>query len=158
MPIGPHAKDPELGYGLLAFGSSGAWELTIDESLDEDDKWLAEIEGPNTYLAFSLKDLGVVRDALAYLLTRILKSQNGPLSHSGPQLGLTLGRLGESTISLVWDNEPEFDRCFLIIGPAGDSVVRVSLVDNDIKMLTDAFQEVVDQLPAVPTCQNHLAS
>jgi hypothetical protein len=133
-------------FGLVAFSSSGSWDLTIDESLDQEDKWTAEIEGPNIYISFSIRDLKVVEEALAYLERRNLDSPGHNLTAPSTGPGeLTLGEFGSNSIVLVWDNE-EFKRCFLIVGPRANSTMRLSLSGEDVEMLSKAFQEVVNEL------------
>jgi hypothetical protein len=144
-----HSKVSKKGYGLLAIGSSDGWELTIDESLDEDLKWEAELEGPNIYISYSFQDLKIVGVALEYLQSRILDGREVVHGRSRSRNGLTLGKFGASRISLMWDDE-DFDRCFIIVGPSSNSSIRLSLIGGDIKKLIGAFQKVVGQLPADP--------
>ncbi len=54
------------GFGLLANGSSGPWNIAIDESLDGGEYTL-EIDGPTVYLIFRLEDLAKPRQALRFL-------------------------------------------------------------------------------------------
>lgn len=146
MASDPHHKIARDGFGLMAIGSSDAWEVTIDESLDDDHEWEAEIEGPNIYISFSLKDLRVFRDALDYLQTRIMRKEDLLPSGSMTQDGLTLGKFGASRILLIWDNE-DFDRCFLVIGATGHSTVRFNLSGDEIRAFAKALEKVVGQLP-----------
>ena len=125
--------------GLIAFTSTGTWDITVAESFEENGVWEAEIEGPSIYVSFSFEDARMLGDALDYLTTRISRANQSPSN------GITLGKFGESKIMLIWDNE-DFDRCFLVVGPTNNSVIRFSLLDHDIKMLTKAFQNVVNQL------------
>jgi hypothetical protein len=142
----PQCTVPKNGFGLMAIGSSDSWEVTVDESLDKDQEWEAEIEGPNFYITFSLKKLQVLRDTLDYLQTRILGEGTSRLN-SIKQDGLTLGKFGASKITLIWDNE-DFDRCFFIIRGSGNAAIRLSLYGDEIKKLSKAFQKVVEQLPS----------
>jgi len=136
-------------FGLTAIGCSDAWDLTIDESLNEEEGWEAELEGPNLYASFSLQNLDVIKNALEYLQTRILVEHGASHEKTARREGLTLGKFGESKVELIWDDE-DFERCFLVVGPAGGSVIRLSLFGRDIEMLTLAFRKVVEQLPANP--------
>jgi hypothetical protein len=138
-------KISKLSHGLAAIGSSGAWDLTIDESLDEEGGWEAELEGPNIYLSFVLDDLHLIRAALEYLQSKKAVEPKETGRKSATRGGLTLGRIGESKITLIWDDE-DFDRCFIVVGPTGDSTIRLTLSGHDIKMLTGAFRKVIEQL------------
>ena len=42
----------ELRLGLMAFGRSNNWELSIDESTEGEDRWFVQLEGPSAYLYF----------------------------------------------------------------------------------------------------------
>jgi len=57
-------SDSTERWGLLANGSSGRWDISVDESLDREE-WSVEIDGPQTYLTFQLEDLNVVRQLSA---------------------------------------------------------------------------------------------
>src|SRR3954447_14354782 len=96
-------KPPEK-LGLLAYGTSGSWDVSVDESLD-GNRWFLEIEGPQTYLTFRLRDLEVIPQAL-----HLLHSCHGP--NLAQESTLELGQFGSSTVTLVRDNE-DFPRCFL---------------------------------------------
>jgi hypothetical protein len=122
------------GFGLVATGSSGGWGFEIDEALDRDNEWLAEIEGPQVYLVFQLRDLQVVSEA-----TRFLECPS-------PGAGMTMGSwIGSTDVRLVWDNEMPL-RCFLVIGAEGKATLRVILLEDDIRLLGEALQQVQDDL------------
>jgi hypothetical protein len=129
------------GFGLLAFGSSGRWDISVVESSDREE-WLLEIDGPQIYLIFQLRDLAVVGKAL-----RFLQAGPGTSSPQGEDVArLTLGRFGTDSVTLVWDNE-DFPRFFLVIGSEAKAVLHLSFQDNDIAMFIDALQQVVAELP-----------
>ncbi len=129
---------PRGGLGLLANGSSGRWDVAVDESLDEGE-WSLELDGPHTYLAFQLRDLQVVQRALRFL-------QSAPSNAPGHEHPLPIGRFGTASVSLVWDNECS-RRCFILIGPRARSTLRITLEPEDVRMLVDALQQVVEDLP-----------
>lgn len=138
----PGNDRPAGGLGLLANGSSRRWDLAVDES-PEGDEWSLEIDGPQTYLVFQLRELSVIPRALRFL-------QAGPGStraKGGPEEeALYLGRFGSASVSLHWDNE-SFPRCFLVIGPKARSTLRLSFEAEDIQMLSEALLQVVKDLP-----------
>jgi hypothetical protein len=121
--------------GLLANGSSRRWDIAVDET-GRRNEWLMEIEGPQTYLVFRLRELKVIAAALRFLQE----------ADEGNGAALRLGRFGSASASLMWDNE-DFPRCFLIIGPRARSTLRVSLEGEDIEMFIEALQQVVKDLP-----------
>jgi hypothetical protein len=135
------------GFGLLANGSSRLWEVMIDESLHREDEWSMELEGPNVYLVFQLRDLRVVPEVIEFLHARCrTPAAPGRRTRSARNEMLTLGRFGTASVSLVGDNE-ESARCFLLIGPRARSTLRLSLHREDCRMLLEAFRQVAEDLP-----------
>jgi hypothetical protein len=126
-------------FGLLATGQCGKWSVDIDENLDRDDEWIAEIDGPNVYLHFQIEGLKVISEAIDFL-------QNPQNGVEGRDQWLLLGKFGTAPVSLVWDNE-EFPRCFLVVGPRANAVLRLSLWTEDIEMLRQALGQVWSDLP-----------
>jgi hypothetical protein len=157
--MGTHAEQPAEGLGLLAQGSSRCWEFSISEHLGGAKGWSAELEGPNVYLVFQLQDLAVVAAALKLLRCRSAHSEcNGPTAFLAKDGALRLGRFGQSSMSIEWDDETP-DRCFLIVGPRARSVLRLTFQRDDISMLIEALTQVVEDLrengePAGPTPPN----
>jgi hypothetical protein len=124
---------PEERFGLLATGSCGRWVVDVDES-DGGDYYL-DLDGPTVYLVVRLSALSVLDRARRYLET----------PPSGGAEGIQLGQFGSAPVSLMWDNE-EFARCFLIVSEA-QCTLRVSLDEEDIRMLREALRQVVADLP-----------
>jgi hypothetical protein len=132
--MGQQAERSAGSYGLSANGTSPWWDVAIDESLDREGEWSAEIEGPNVYLVLRLRDLQVIAEAVRFL--------------GSPDAGgtLVLGKFGAASVSLEWDNEPPL-RCFLVIGPRARSTMRLSLDGEDVRMLREALRQVEADLP-----------
>jgi hypothetical protein len=125
--------EPNEGFGLLANGSAGQWAIDLDESPD-GTRWSLQLDGPQVYLDFAVKKLGVIAKALDYL--RSGRTRTDPLP---------LGTFGPADVSFHWDNEDN-GRCFLIVGlKAG--CMRVSLSAQDTVMLADALEQVLEDLP-----------
>ncbi|HYT94650.1 MAG TPA: hypothetical protein VEL76_38395 [Gemmataceae bacterium] len=136
--------------GLLAIGTSGSWEVSIDEALKGAERWYAQIEGPSVYLYFRLLDLNIVEKVLDSLEKRT-PSRNGPQAAPPKQTAdeLTLGVFGRAPVLLIWDDEFD-DRCFLVVGARSRSTMRVTLAGDDIPMLMEAFRQVREDLPSRP--------
>jgi hypothetical protein len=127
---------------LLANGSSGRWDVAVDESVDGSDLSM-ELENGPVYLFFKLQSLENVRQAFAYL-------RSGPdRSRRDDEQSLRLGHFGSSTVSLIWDDEDPL-RCFLVIGPSALSTLRLTLDGEDIRSLLAALEQVVEDLPPEP--------
>src|SRR5205823_4692737 len=117
-------KTPADEWGLLANGSAGCWNIEVDETLD-GKQWLLEIEGPQTYLAFQLRDLQVLARALKFLTADARSKQSNGQDAEAEDNALELGRFGSATVSLLRDNE-DFPRCFLVIRPEAGSCLQLS--------------------------------
>ncbi|MCA9073089.1 MAG: hypothetical protein KDA84_29405 [Planctomycetaceae bacterium] len=129
-------------YGLLAFGSSRCWDVAINETLNNENEWIGEIEGPNFYTSFQLDDLGVLSKAKAFLAQRPIENQSQTVRFAQPSL--VLGKFGQSAVSLFRDDEYE-DRCFFVV-EEGQSCIRITLLKNDIRMLEEAFSQLQSDL------------
>src|SRR5579864_4400288 len=92
--------EPTGEWGLLANGSSGSWDVAVNESLDGDE-WFLEIDGPQTYLIFQLSDGKVIAQAVRFLESS--SQPNTTLEQSSEENALTLGRFGSASVSLLRD-------------------------------------------------------
>ena len=63
-------------WGLLACGSSGQWQIDVDETRDGNE-WELQLDSPHIYLRFTLPDLQVVAKLLAYLQAPTPSETNG---------------------------------------------------------------------------------
>jgi hypothetical protein len=135
----PASEKAHRSFGLLACGSSGVWSVDIDESSDREGEWFLDIEGPRVYLNFPVRDLGIVPQVIAFL-------QLPPAARSTPNGSLTVGTFRDGPVTLVWDDE-DFPRCFVVIGTGANGTVRLSLHEEDIKMLLEAFRRAGEDLP-----------
>lgn len=134
------------GLGLLANGSSGDWDVAVDESFNGEE-WSLEIDGPQTYLVFQLQDLQVIRSALDLLQSRPLPAEKrGSHERSENESGLALGRFGSASVSLLWDNE-DFPRCFIVVDSKDRSTLRLSLEGEDLQKFIESLRQVVKGLP-----------
>ncbi len=142
-------EGPPDAYGLVAVGSSRGWDVAVDASLDREDEWNVEIEGPQVYIVFQLGDPGVLGRALEFLRCY----RRGPVKAAGQRDrgddDLVLGRFGASAVSLIWDDE-DFARCFLVVGAGARSTMRLSLFGDDIDQLTRALEQAVEGVPSKP--------
>lgn len=129
--------------GLLAYGSFGHWDVSVNESLDTA-AWFLELDGPSTYLFFQLQGLEVIRATLRFL--RAVAEESKEWDKRADESLLRLGRFGSAAVTLHKDNE-DFPRCFIVIGSPNESTLRISLDGEDIHMLHDAFVQVVNDLP-----------
>jgi len=138
------SEEPSEGLGLLANGSSRRWDVAVDEALDREE-WSLEIDGPQTYLVFQIRDLEIIPEALRFLQSGLQSDQSPRRRQKDDEGALPLGRFGSASVSLVWDNE-DFQRCFIVIGPGARSTARLSLGADDVRMLIEALRQVTKDL------------
>ena len=62
--ISPVDDEP---LGLLANGSSGPWEFSVDETISGNERWFAQIEGPSVYISFEIPSPAIVGEAVRFL-------------------------------------------------------------------------------------------
>jgi hypothetical protein len=129
-------------FGLVANGSSGAWDISINETIRGKEKWYADIEGPSVYLSFQLVDLDIVDKMIAFL-DRHVSADASPRKARSGKAGeeLTIGSFGQALVLLIGDNEYR-DRCFLVVGPKNGCCVRFPLWGEDTRMILDALRQV----------------
>jgi hypothetical protein len=128
-------KNGKEDTGLLALGSSGSWEVAIDETLTAPTRYFAQIEGPSIYLYFQIPTPELIESALGF----IGHSADG---HATPRNGDL--RIGDG-ISLVKDDEFD-DRFFLVIEAKSGPVVRFTIADDDLSHLVHALRSAKEDL------------
>ena len=131
--------------GLLAFGSSGPWEVAIDETLSGPARYFAQIEGPSVYLYFEIPAVELVEKALAYLEVRG-GVRTKPITGDG---ALNLGNNSDAQVSLVRDDEFE-DRYFLVVEAQAGTVIRFTITDEDLAHIAKALRNALEDLEGDP--------
>ena len=129
--MNPENGRPAAEYGLAGNGSSRQWDVAVEESLD-GGAWTLEIEGPQTYFVFQLREAQALSDVTRFLLEPATPDRTGPPYTARGEL--MIGRFGSAPVSFVWDDE-EAARCFLVVGPQGVCSLRLSLDGEDVRML-----------------------
>jgi hypothetical protein len=130
-------------FGLLATGSSPRWHVDVDEALDRQE-WFIQIDGPQFYLYFQLRDLEAVEHALRFLRSKPPGSASTDRVYAAVN-ELTLGRFGAASVLLRRDSE-DLPRCFLIVDSGEESTIHVTLYSEDIQMLADALEQVSKEI------------
>lgn len=127
-------SDANGSFRLLANGRAGCWSVDLDESRDGRE-WSLQLDGPQVYLTFAVRDLTVIRSAIAYLREGFRRADALPLGH-----------FESAGVSLHWDDEFP-DRCFLIVGPHARAALRVAVMADDAATLAEALEQVQQDLP-----------
>lgn len=137
------SRQPSQDTALLAFGSSAGWSVSIDESIQEDEQYTIEIEGPQFYVTFIPKSLAIIGEAIAFLDQGLARL---PQHLQAETLGeLSLGKWGAAAVTLIWDNEGSA-RCVLLIGPHRNCTLRFELHEPEIRAVLDALKQAVVEL------------
>lgn len=126
------------GYGMIAFGHSGNWELSIDELVDESDKWSLQIESAVVSLQCGLSTLAVLSD-----LEKLLKlSDSEERDQSGSlKIGIYYGR----PVTVTLDREYS-DRCFITVGDSTNARFEVTLAGDDFCHFRKVVSQIVSEL------------
>jgi hypothetical protein len=133
---------PDENLGLLANGSSGRWDVSIDETISGTQRWFAQIEGPSFWLSFEMASPEIISKAIQLLARPQTKSEEN-------EGKLNLGEAQGTPVALVRDDEYT-DRCFLIVGPSDSPTVRLAVAGEDWHSLVQALRQVEQDLLPSP--------
>ena len=139
-PFPTSSRVPDEDFGLLANGSSGAWEVSIDETITGLEQWFAQIEGPSMSLYFEIPSLDVVPKAVRFLRP-LTKGEGAPHKNSMGDGELVLSKPDQTPVLLVRDDEFD-DRCFVIVGESDRPAVRFSLTGTDLNDILEALHQI----------------
>jgi hypothetical protein len=136
------SEDPDENLGLLANGSSGPWEVSIDESVSGVERSFAQIEGPSLWLYFEIPSPDIIPKMIQFLLPPGTKREEMP-SRSSRRSNklLDISKPEETPVSLVRDDEYK-DRCFIVVGRSDSPIVRFSIAGEDLDNLVEALRQV----------------
>ena len=145
-PIQASSEAPGENLGLLANGSSGSWEVSIDESVSGTERSFAQIEGPSLWLYFEIPSPDIIPKIIQFLLPPGTKREEMPScsSRSGGRL-LDISEPKETPVSLVRDDEYK-DRCFIVVGRSDSPIVRFSVAGEDLNNLVEALRQVEEDI------------
>jgi hypothetical protein len=144
VPKEPRARSTrkKAAIGLTAIGSSGPWEIAIDQTVSGPDRWFAQIEGPSVYLRFEIPSLETIDQAISLLASHGKTGSNAAGVHDGT---LAVGSNRSMRVSLLRDDEFS-DRYFLVIEPKSGLVVRFTLAGDDLTHIVDALCQAKEDL------------
>lgn len=137
------ATNQEGSIGLMAIGSSGPWEIAIDQTISGPDRWFAQVEGPSVYLYFQIPSLEIIDHAIEFLAFRGKTGKNA--AHTARNGTLAFGTGRSTRVNLVRDDEFR-DRYFLVIEPKSGLVVRFTLTNEDLTHVIDALRQAKEDL------------
>ena len=132
-------------FGLLANGSSGPWEIAIDETTSGADRWCAQIEGPSVTFYFEIPSVDIVGKMVRFLEPRQVPTKESSMGSMERHGSLVIGKDQKTPITLVKDDEYE-DRFFLVVGPMDNPIVRFVIAGMDVVKIADALRQVQQDL------------
>jgi hypothetical protein len=124
--------------GLLANGSSGSWDVALDETFSGKNRWFMQLEGPSIYLYFEISSPRIVTDMLKYLGG---SQSNGDSHSTSCDAGLRIGCDKRLSVKIVKDDEFA-DRIFVVVGPESAPVVRYTISGKEVGQIVEALQQV----------------
>lgn len=139
------SKAPPENLGLLANGSSGSWEVSIDESVSGAERWFAQVEGPSFWLYFEIPSPDIIPMIIQFLLPPGTERGEMPSRSSRRNGNLGISEAEETPVTLVRDDEYG-DRCFIVIGRSESPIVRLSVAGEDLDNLVEALRQVEDDI------------
>jgi len=132
-------------FGLLANGSSGKWELAIDESTSGADRWFLQIEGPVVAFYFEIPSVEIIakmRQLLEHLPGATKPSPSGASRRTD---SLVISKDKTTPVTLVKDDEYP-DRFFLVVGFMDRPIVRFVLAGMDAADIAAALRQVQEDV------------
>jgi hypothetical protein len=138
-------KSTSEGLGLLANGSSGQWEVSIDEATTGKDQWFAQVEGPAISFSFEIPSVDILEEMLRFFKSQPKTVQFSHIHENKRKNFLLINKDKKTPINLVKDDEYP-DRYFLVIGKKDNPIVRFVLSSKDIEEIAEALRQVEEDL------------
>lgn len=132
-------------FGLMANGSSGSWEIAIDEATSGADQWFAQLEGPSVSFYFEIPSVAIVAKMLQFLEARPAVGEPTVIGSDKQNGILTIGKAKRTPVYLIKDDEYP-DRFFIVVGRMDSPIVRFVLAGADVINIADALRQVKDDL------------
>jgi len=134
----------KVTLALLAIGSSGPWEIAIDQTTSGRERWFAQVEGPSIGLYFEIPALKVIDEAIRFL-SGTPRPPRASFANSTGNATLAFGNSGAASVSLIRDDEFT-DRYFLVVESKGKRVVQLTVAGNDLTYLSEALAQVKEEI------------
>jgi hypothetical protein len=130
-----------LDRGVLALGTSGQWEIEIDETTSGKDRWFVQLEGPSIYFYFEIPSLRILDDVIAYLGNKTARDKS-KLDKNGR---LLIGGDKRTPVFLARDDEYA-DRVFLVVGSNPNHMLHYTISGTDIEEIAAAFRQAKEDI------------
>jgi hypothetical protein len=138
-------KPKQASIGLLAIGTSGPWEVSIDETTSRPVRWFVGLEGPSLSFHFEISALQVVGRMLHFLAADRKASRLNGKGARGARLVLNSESL--MTVTIIKDDEYS-DRFFLVAGGVKSPALRLTFAGKDAGHFIEALRQIEEELSA----------
>ena len=138
-------QSTKQSFGLLANGSSGTWDVAVDESTSGPNRWFAQIEGSSISFYFEIPSVDIVGKMLRFIEPRSAASKAPANGRAEKSCSLVIGKDKKSPVTLVRDDEYD-DRFFLVVGPMDSPTVRFTIAGADAVRIADALRQITEDL------------
>ncbi len=136
-------KTKTVPFGLLSNGSSGPWEVAIDEATVGAARWWMQVEGPAVSLYFEISTPKIVHAIIDLLDPNSRLAEIG--ANGSHRNTLKIGKDKKTPVSIINDDEYD-DRTYVIIGPSDSPIVRVNLCGDEKKHFVEALRQAAEEI------------
>lgn len=131
-------------WGLAAIGTSGPWQVDIDQSLSGRSRWEVEIEGPTVYVRFEIPAIEIIERAVRFLSEVPQKNRRNALNGENSS-SLVLSKARSPRICLIRDDEFA-DRYFLLAHTENGPTIRFTLTGGVLTHLIAALRQALEDI------------
>ena len=121
-------------WGAAAVATVGPVTVEVDEALATPD-WQLSLDTPAIYLRLRINGPETITRLHEFLTARL----------SGAAMEFTPGRHRSQNVLILRDDEPQ-ERCFIVIGAADESSVRLTLSVEECQQWGKALEDIRGQL------------
>jgi len=129
------SADPPKNYGLAAVGSTGRFDVEIDEVVEDASQTQMSIHTPTWSFRFSLTERSIVARILSFL-----REQAGRLMFSE----IVVGSFCDAPVRFIKDDE--FGDRFFLRAHGEGQLVDFVLAADELREFTDAVAQAVQDL------------
>lgn len=142
---GPTQERDADQFGLLACGSSGGWDVAVDEDLSGSERWYVQIEGPTVSFSFEIPSLDLVGEMLRFLERGSVAAEGFPNGSDAGNGSLVIGKDLITPVKLVQDDEYP-DRFFLVVGQTNSPMVWFTIASPDAGNIAEGLRQMQEDL------------
>lgn len=127
----------EETHGLVAIGSSGSWDIEVDDTLEGKRRWFLQFDGPLLFLYCQIAHPRKVSELHDFLQACI--------AGADCEREFDLSSQSGDRVVFLWDGETN-DRCFVLVTGKGDLTARYKLDLDSISQIVAALADLNGEL------------